>query len=264
MTTEPPILEVQSLTRRFPNRSTAFEQVSFRVGTGEIVCLLGPSGCGKSTLLQTIAGLQPVTAGEVCFVGNHLCAPHPEIGFVFQEANLLPWLNVWQNVALGLRLRASRRPRAEIHSAVTQALHSVGLDGYERYYPAQLSGGMAQRAALARALVRRPRLLLLDEPFAALDAFTRRHLQTLLLQLVRERSTAALLVTHDIDEAMFLADRILLMTARPGRISGEWQVQVPHPRWHQHPDMLSLHAYILDHLSQHSWIREKEVVTWEI
>ncbi len=262
-----PLLSVQGLTKHFSSRGSTlavFEDVSFEVQQGEIVCLLGPSGCGKSTLLQTVAGLQSATAGEVCFAGRSLRSPHPEMGLVFQDANLLPWLNVWQNVALGLRLRAGRKQGVNVANAVNRSLQSVGLDGFARLYPHQLSGGMAQRAALARALVRQPRLLLMDEPFAALDAFTRRHLQSLLVQLVRERDTAVLLVTHDIDEALFIGDQVLLMTARPGRIEREWHIQTPHPRWRHDEQMLSLHAYILEHLSQHSWVNEREVVTWEI
>ncbi len=267
MNTVSPLLSVRGLTRHLPSRGgvlTVFEGVTFDVHQGEIVCLLGPSGCGKTTLLQTIAGLQPASKGLVCFAGSTLTAPHPEIGLVFQDANLLPWFTVWQNVSLGLRLRSGRRTGVDVPSAVNRALQSVGLDGFARLYPHQLSGGMAQRVALARALVRQPRLLLMDEPFAALDAFTRRHLQSLLVKLVRERQTAVLLVTHDIDEALFVGDRVLLMTARPGRIEREWRIQAPHPRWQQNEQMLSLHAYILEHLSQHSWVNEEEVVTWVI
>lgn len=263
------LLRVADLTKLYRTRDAAlvaFEHISFEVRQGEIVCLLGPSGCGKSSLLATIAGLQSADAGEVLLNGNPLREPHPDVAVVFQDPCLLPWRNVWSNVALGLQLRHEQLPSAVLRRRVQSVLCAVGLEAFARHYPHQLSGGMAQRVALARALVRNPALLLLDEPFAALDAHTRHYLQCTLLQLVHGQNTTCLLVTHDIDEALFLADRVLLMSASPGRIEQQWHIPVPHPRQYRDPQMIHLHATVLEHLAKHSTIREeaKEVADWVI
>ena len=263
------LLRVADLTKVYRTRDAtvvAFEHISFEVRQGEIVCLLGPSGCGKSSLLLTVAGLQPADEGELLLDGKPLHEPHPDVAVVFQDPCLLPWRNVWSNVALGLQLRHEKLSSAVLRRRVQSVLCAVGLEAFARHYPHQLSGGMAQRVALARALVRNPALLLLDEPFAALDAHTRHYLQCTLLQLVHGQNTTCLLVTHDIDEALFLADRVLLMSASPGRIEQQWHIPVPHPRQYRDPQMIHLHATVLEHLAKHSTIREeaKEVADWVI
>jgi NitT/TauT family transport system ATP-binding protein len=241
------------LTQRYPTRQgtlVACQDISFEVWPGEVVCLLGPSGCGKSSLLLAIAGLQAAVEGEVVFGGHSIRTPHPQVSVVFQDPALLPWLSVAQNVAFGLHLK--RMPplsKPESRLRVGEAIASVGLQGCERAYPRQLSGGMAQRVALARALVRRPKLLLLDEPFSALDAITRLEMQQLLLGAIARYHAAVLLVTHDLDEALLLADRILLMERHPGRIRRQWQVDSPQPRSQQQDSLASLKGDILQELS---------------
>ncbi|MDW8321646.1 MAG: ABC transporter ATP-binding protein [Armatimonadota bacterium] len=262
-----PLLQVTALCKQYRSGSShlvAVQDATLSLQRGEIVCLLGPSGCGKSSLLLTVAGLQPADGGQILLEGQPLTQPHPQVGVVFQEPCLLPWRTVWANVALGLQLVHQALPKAAIAQRVHRALCLVGLEQFAQHYPHQLSGGMAQRVALARALVRQPVLLLMDEPFAALDAPTRQHLRCLLLQVVHQLGTAVLMVTHDIDEAIFLADRVLLMGARPGRIEAEWHISLPHPRLYRDPQMLRLHAAILDRLAEHTTLSGKEVVDWVI
>lgn len=213
---------------------TVVDDISLTVDKREIVCLLGGSGCGKSTLLRGLAGLSPAQSGSVGFLGEPLLEPHPRAALVFQQPSLLPWLSVEGNVGFGLDF--ARQPAIERDARkqrVSEAIEAVGLAARAHAYPAQLSGGQAQRVALARALARQPELLFADEPFSALDAITRAEMQTLLVDLVHRWHTAALLVTHDIDEAILVADRILLMAGQPGRIVREWQVDLPRPR-HEH------------------------------
>jgi sulfonate transport system ATP-binding protein len=202
--------------------------IRFEVRPGELVCILGASGCGKSTLLRIVAGLETPDAGAVSLGGEPLRGPGLDRGLVFQEPRLFPWLDVAQNVAFGLSERDEAGPARAARVAVH--LRLVRLSGFERAYPHQLSGGMAQRAALARALINRPELLLLDEPFGALDALTRAEMQDELLRVrTRERFTA-LLVTHDIEEAAYLADRVIVMSPRPAHVSGICEIALPHPR----------------------------------
>lgn len=215
---------------------TVVDKISLSVNPREIVCLLGGSGCGKSTLLRGLAGLSAPQAGAISFLGEPLHEPHPRAALVFQQPSLLPWLNVEDNVGFGLDF--ARQPalaRDARKARVQDAIEAVGLKSHAKAYPAQLSGGQAQRVALARALARQPALLFADEPFSALDAVTRAEMQTLLVDLVRRWHTAALLVTHDIDEAILVADRILLMAGQPGRIVREWRVNLPRPR-HEHSE----------------------------
>jgi NitT/TauT family transport system ATP-binding protein len=224
-----PVLEARDLRFGYGDAPPVFDGISLQVAPREIVCLLGGSGCGKSTLLRVLARLETGhgthTRGEVHFLGAPLSAPHPRAALVFQQPSLLPWLDAARNVGFGLDFaRQPAQSKAALAQRVAEALEAVGLAGQERRYPAQLSGGMAQRVALARALAREPQLLLADEPFSALDAFTRAGMQDLLVTLVHRWHTAALLVTHDIDEALRVGDRILLMGGRPGRIVREWRV----------------------------------------
>jgi NitT/TauT family transport system ATP-binding protein len=224
-------LHADRLAYAYAGATPTFEDITLGVRPREIVALLGGSGCGKSTLLRVLAGLQPPSAGSVQFLGAPLTEPNPRSALVFQQASLLPWLNVSANVGFGLDF--SRQPkiaRADHAQRVQDAISAVGLDGSEKRYPAALSGGMAQRVALARALARQPELLFADEPFSALDAITRAEMQTLLVDVVHRWHTAVLLVTHDIDEAILVADRIILMGGRPGAIVHEWQVDLPRPR----------------------------------
>ncbi|MGV7207651.1 ABC transporter ATP-binding protein [Oxalobacteraceae bacterium A2-2] len=218
-------LQAEALRYAYPGRGATFADITLSVRPREIVCLLGGSGCGKSTLLRVLAGLQPPSSGQVRFLGQPLSAPSPRSALVFQQASLLPWLTVAGNAGFGLDF--ARQPaitREEHAQRVRQALAAVGLSGHEKKYPAALSGGMAQRVALARALARQPELLFADEPFSALDAVTRAEMQTLLVDVVHRWHSAVLLVTHDIDEAILVGDRIVLMGGQPGRIVREWKL----------------------------------------
>jgi NitT/TauT family transport system ATP-binding protein len=208
------MMDVVGVSKRFPNGTLALDDISARVGTGDFVALLGPSGCGKSTLLRLMAGLESASAGEIRWDAG---APKAgEIGFVFQDATLMPWATAAQNVALPLRLQG--RPDAD---AVNAALAQVGLADFSGAKPAALSGGMKMRVSIARALVSNPKLLLMDEPFAALDEFTRHRLQQDLRGLWQRTGTTIVFVTHSIYEAAFLASRVLVMSARPGRIAAD-------------------------------------------
>jgi NitT/TauT family transport system ATP-binding protein len=212
------MLNIEAVGRRFAGGVEALRDVSLTIGAGEFVALLGPSGCGKSTLLRLIAGLDQPDSGALHWQEGH--APGVGgIGFVFQDATLLPWASTEENVYLPLRLRGVARARAA--QDIGAVLDRVGLTGFERARPAQLSGGMRMRVSIARALVTRPRLLLMDEPFAALDEFTRHKLQADLLAVWRAAGCTVVFVTHSIYEAAFLARRIILMTPRPGRIARE-------------------------------------------
>jgi NitT/TauT family transport system ATP-binding protein len=211
------VLSVSHVGRRFPGGIEALRDTSLRLEESDFVALLGPSGCGKSTLLRLIAGLDQPDDGRLTWDGG---PPAPgDIGYVFQDATLLPWATAEDNVFLPLRLRGLSRDTAM--PEVQAALHRVGLDGFEKARPRQLSGGMRMRVSIARALVTRPRILLMDEPFAALDEFTRHKLQADLLKVWRDAGCTVVFVTHSIYEAAFLARRIVLMTARPGRIDRE-------------------------------------------
>ncbi len=210
----------------------AVANVSLAVRAGEVVSIVGPSGCGKTTLLRMIQGLETLTSGELTIEGRKVGPGSVSSGFVFQQPALFPWFSLERNIAFGMRLRASKQrlTRADEAKKVTDLLDLVGLTGYGNYRPHQLSGGMCQRANLARALAIDPAVLLLDEPFSALDALTRERLQRALSHLLSTLHTTAVLVTHDIREAVFLGSRVVLMGAAPGRIVSEFAVDVPHPR----------------------------------
>ncbi|SSW66301.1 Taurine import ATP-binding protein TauB [Achromobacter veterisilvae] len=192
------------------------------IKTGELVALVGPSGCGKSTLLHLAAGLEKSTQGTVLADGQAVSGPHPSRTLVFQEHALYPWLTLLDNVALALEFQNT--PKARAREAARQWLARVSLEGFEHYYPHQVSGGMRQRAALARAFVAQPQTLLMDEPFGALDALTRLSLQDVLRQLIAQEKPTVLLVTHDVDEALFLADRIIVFSPRPARVLREFNL----------------------------------------
>jgi NitT/TauT family transport system ATP-binding protein len=211
-----PLLSLEEVGKLFRNGTQALQAVNLVVEPGAFVSLLGPSGCGKSTLLRIIAGLVPPSSGRVRWSADGVAS---SIGFVFQEPTLMPWANVWDNVYLPLRLHG--KGRGAVSARVEEMIAAVGLAGFERVYPRELSGGMRMRVSIARALVTRPRLLLMDEPFAALDEFTRHRLQEDLLSLWQALGCTIVFVTHSIYEAAFLARRIVLMTPRPGRIDHE-------------------------------------------
>ncbi|MGD1996463.1 MAG: ABC transporter ATP-binding protein [Anaerolineae bacterium] len=202
--------------------------ISFQVTEAEFVCLVGPSGCGKTTLLRLVMGLEQPTAGRICLEGEVVDRPRRDTGVVFQEPTLMAWRTVEANVALPLEV--ARVPATDIRRKTRALLDLVGLAGFEDAYPAQLSGGMAQRVALARALIHDPRLLLLDEPFGALDALTRERMGRELLRIWRARRKTAVMVTHSVPEAVFLADRVLVLGPRPASIVAEVEVNRPRPR----------------------------------
>src|SRR3954467_837012 len=220
------MLAIERISKTYPNGVHALESISLAVEPGEIVTVVGGSGCGKSTLLRIVSGLDHPTHGRVTLEREPILAPHEKIGIVFQEPRLLPWLSVADNVGFGL----ADRPAAERHQRVANTLERVGLTEKAAMWPRELSGGRAQRVAIARALVPRPEVLLLDEPFSALDAFTRTDLQDHLLALWADVKPTLIHVTHDVEEAIVLADRVVVMRPRPGRIADEIAIDLPRPR----------------------------------
>jgi ABC-type nitrate/sulfonate/bicarbonate transport system ATPase subunit len=224
-------------------RTHALDFVSLSVGVGELVSLVGPSGCGKSTLLRLIAGLDSPDSGELWVGSEAITGPSAERGLVFQDPNLFPWLTVRRNIEAGLVARGLLRDK---RNEVEGFMRLVGLEGFGEAYPHHLSGGMAQRVALARALINHPKVLLLDEPLGALDAFTRMRMQDEVLRLWEARGTTMLLVTHDIDEAIYMSDRIVLMTPRPGRIERTIKIDLPRPRQRNSAEFLRLRGEILE------------------
>ena len=206
----------------------AFRNVELNVRSNEVLCIVGPSGCGKTTLLRCIGGLLTPSSGEVLIDGEPICAPREGVAIVFQHFGLLPWKTVVDNVAFGLRI--ARLPRQRVAEKVEHYIHLVGLSGFENHYPYQLSGGMQQRVGLARALAIDPEILLMDEPFASVDAQTREVLQEELLQLHDRQRKTMIFITHSIDEAIILGDRVAVMASRPGRVKEVLQVNFPRPR----------------------------------
>lgn len=226
-----PILVAENLTHTYYVGHTAvraLENISLQVWPREFVCLIGPSGCGKSTLLRLLAGLLRPTTGRVLFEGELLTRPRRRIGFVFQKANLMPWRSVRDNILLPLELQGQATPNAQ--QQATSLIELVGLSGFEHSFPRNLSGGMEQRVAIARALIHNPDLLLLDEPFGALDALTRDRMGTELLRIWEARKTTVVMVTHAIPEALLLADRVLVLGPRPGQLRLALEVPLPRPR----------------------------------
>ena len=231
----PTILEVRGLGRSFESEHgnvQALHDIGFDAHRRELLCLIGPSGCGKSTLVRVLAGLDDPTAGEVRLEGNLVRGPGPDRGMVFQAYTLFPWRTVLENVMFGLEVAGKSR-----QSAVDEAMEwieIVGLRSFARAYPHELSGGMKQRVAIARALANRPRILLMDEPFAALDAQTRAQMQSYLLALWKQIDVTIVFVTHDLDEAVYLADRIVVLGTNPGHVREIVEVPLPRPRTREH------------------------------
>ena len=230
----PPILEISSLSKRFDSKAgevIALKDINLTVHRREFMCVLGQSGCGKSTLIRILAGLETPSSGQVLVDGKPVTGPGRDRGMVFQSYTLFPWLTVKQNVMYGPRMAGKSDFTNEAEARQWLAL--VGLDKFENSYPHQLSGGMKQRAAIARALANEPRILLMDEPFGALDPQTRQQMQAYLLQIWKNVDITIFFITHDLDEAIFLSDRILVLDPRPGRVREIVEVPVPRPRDHE-------------------------------
>lgn len=226
-----PIISVNEISAIYPSDNGglhALEKISFDIYPQEFVCVLGPSGGGKSTLLRILAGLLPASEGYVVYHGEKLLGPHRDVGFIFQKANLMPWRTVLENIILPLEIEGIAKRKA--FSSAQEMVELVGLCGFENSLPRELSGGMAQRVAIARALVHDPDVLLLDEPFGALDALTRERMGDELLRIWQAKQKTVVMVTHSISEALFLADRVLVLSDRPGKLRLELKVDLPRPR----------------------------------
>lgn len=244
------VITASNISKEFVNieggTTIALSNLDVEIKAGEFICLIGPSGCGKSTFLRLIAGLIPPTTGEIRLDNQVITEPGYERGFVFQDPTLFPWLNVYENVAYGLKIRHVYKEKKK---DVEEFINLVGLSGFEKAYPHHLSGGMAQRVSLARALVNHPKVLLLDEPLGALDAFTRMNMQDEILRIWKERGTTMVMVTHDVDEAIYLSDRVFVMTHRPAKIEEIIKVDIGRGenlgRQRDNPDFLNLRSQIL-------------------
>jgi NitT/TauT family transport system ATP-binding protein len=226
-----PVIEIKKVSKTYKTQDgevPSLQPLEFDINEGEFLVVVGPSGCGKSTLLKMIAGLLPPSEGEIRVDGRVVKSPHRDVGIVFQSALLLPWRRVLENVMMPVEVKGL--PVDEYRKRALALLKMVGLDGFERKYPWQLSGGMQQRAAICRALVHDPKIVLMDEPFGALDAMTRERMNVELQRIQRETGKTVMLITHSIPEAVFLADRVLVMSARPGKIDAIYDATLPRPR----------------------------------
>jgi NitT/TauT family transport system ATP-binding protein len=241
-------IDISSVSKTFRDRKrnadvTALDNIDLSVAKNEFLCLLGPSGCGKSTLLDIIAGFAKPTAGTVTVDGLPVTAPGADRGVVFQQANLMPWLPVWENVAFHMLLRGGQK--AERRAAAQRYIDLVGLTGFENHYPSELSGGMNQRVGIARALLMNPQVILMDEPFGALDEQTRMDMQNELVQIWQNHQGTIVFVTHGIDEALMLGTKVAVMSARPGRIREVIDVDLPRPRDITSPQFNALKRHVL-------------------
>ena len=253
MSEPPPILQVRGLARRFGTAKPVFSNISFSIDRGEFVCIIGHSGCGKTTILNILAGLDAPTLGEVVMDGREIAGPSLDRGVVFQGHALMPWLTVMGNIAFGVRSRWPDWPRERVREHCQKFVDLVHLTGNEAKRPAELSGGMKQRVGIARAFAIQPKMLLLDEPFGALDALTRGSIQDELLRICAETHQTVFMITHDVDEAILLADRILLMTKGPeARIAEEVVNTMPRERTrhtvHHHPHYYGIRNRVIDFL----------------
>jgi len=245
-------LVIRNLSQSFPREDgsslTAIESLDLTVKDKEFVCVLGPSGCGKTTLLRMIAGLDAATGGEIMLDGAQITGPDARVGIVFQEYSLFPWRSVLDNVAFGLEMRGIARE--ERNRIANQYLDLVGLTSFTKSYPSELSGGMRQRVAVARALALDPVVLLMDEPFGALDAQTRNMLQHELLGIWEKTKKTIIFITHSVDEAVYLADRIVVLTPRPGRVCEIITLELPRPRDRTSIEFAKFRRYVLDLINQ--------------
>lgn len=248
-------LSIRNVGKIFPSGrrgvppTEALKPVSLEIGDNDFITVLGPSGCGKSTLLRLVAGLETPTSGEILLDGAPISGPGADRGVVFQSYTLFPWLTVRENICFGLREK--NMPAAQQREISDRFIAQVGLRGFENHYPKQLSGGMQQRVAIARALANDPKILLLDEPFGALDNQTRVLMQELLLGIWEQAQKTVMFITHDIDEAIFMASRVVVMSARPGRIKAELPVDFPHPRAYTvktSPEFMALKARLTEEI----------------
>lgn len=239
-------INISHVTQEFINTKKetvqALHDVSLNIQPGSFVSIIGPSGCGKSTLLRLIAGLDTPESGNLYLDGEPIGSPGADRGFMFQEHNLFQWMNIYENIAFSLK---ARNIYEENKALVDEIIEIMGLKGFEQYYPHQLSGGMCQRASLARALVARPKVLLLDEPLGALDAFTRMNIQDEIQRIWKEQNMTMIMVTHDVDEAVYLSDTIVVMTARPGRVVKTIDVKLSRPRDRSSEDFFSYSSKVL-------------------
>ena len=227
----PPLIAIEHATKRYKTRTgsvLALEDLSLDVREGEFVCILGPSGCGKSTLLWAMSGLHPLTSGVIRLGGVPITGPHPDIGMIFQDANLLPWKTLWQNILFPFEIK--RRDPKPFLGRIRALIGELGLSGFENKMPRELSGGMQQRASIVRCLGFDPGVILMDEPFGALDAFTRDEMNLLIQKLWMDTGKTIVFVTHNVTEALFLADRVAVLSPRPGRLAHVFDVDLPRPR----------------------------------
>ena len=259
-------IAVRGVSKRFPipnGEVVALKDIDLSIGKGEFVCLLGPSGCGKSTLLNAVAGFSNPSAGTITVEGRTIVAPGPDRGMVFQEYALFPWMTVAQNVAFGLEIKGMKR--AEINARVDELLVMLKLADFRDRFPKDLSGGMRQRVAIARVLALDPPVLLMDEPFGALDSLTRRSLQDELLRIWAQMKKTIIFVTHSIEESIYLADRIVVMTYRPGTIKADIDVNMPRPRdssTHEFNDLKrQLSVLVTEEQSRHEQAEMKGLTT---
>lgn len=252
-------IQIENLSKVFggndEEKVVALDGVTAEIPEGSFISLIGPSGCGKTTLLRCIAGLETPTDGTVIVDGEKVTKPRSDRGFAFQQANLFPWLSIKDNISFGLRARGIYRQRKD---DVQKFINLVGLFGFEKSYPHQLSGGMNQRVSLARALVGHPKILLLDEPLGALDAFTRMTMQDEILRIRQENSMTMVMVTHDVDEAVYLSDYIIVMTPRPAKVEKIIKIEMSHPRARGQDVFLQYRTEILKILNYAGKINEVE------
>ena len=244
-------LSIQNMTKVFPkgeDQLVALDDINLEVVDGEFVCILGPSGCGKTTLLRIIAGLEKKSDGKIMLKGREVVGPGPDRGMVFQEFALFPWRTVRRNVEFGLEIKGvPPEKRGEI---AQKYIDLVGLKGFEDSHPNQLSGGMKQRVGIARAMANEPAILLMDEPFGALDAQTRNQMQKELLRIWEETKKTIIFITHSVDEAVYLSDRVIVLTSRPGRVKTVHKIELPRPRDRASQEFINLRKNILDELEQ--------------
>jgi nitrate ABC transporter ATP-binding subunit len=246
------LLTIRGVTKRFTvgdDEVEALAPVDLTIPRGEFVCMIGASGCGKSTLLRIIAGFEEPTTGEVSIDGKPVTGPGSDRGMVFQDYALFPWMTVRQNISFGPRQR--HLPREEIDKTTDEFVRMVGLERFADRHPNQLSGGMKQRVAIARVLANNANILLMDEPFGALDALTREQLQNELLQIWKRTGVTTIFITHSVEEAVLLADRVLVMSAGPGRIDSDFRIELPRPRDVSSPEFNALRRDIAQRLTSH-------------